>query len=396
MLKKGDWMYIKSEKAQGVYQKDIAEALGVHPKTVRRALQRSAAPSGDSRRKRWSKVLPYRELIDHLLIEGVRNGKVVYRVLQEHGYEGKYTILSEYLRPRRPVRESRRTVRFETAPGVQLQSDWGTFYTEIAGRRTKVHFIVNTLSFSRRFHFWCIGREDAEHTYEGIIRTFEYFGGVTKEVLVDNQKAAVIRHKISGRVVFNERFLDLASHYGFAPRACRPYRARTKGKDERMVGYIKHNFFQRYRHFEDFSHMNALAERWLAEEADQRMHGTVKEVISERFKTEVPALCALPRVRYDTSYLERRVAAWDGYIEVRGNRYSVPDHLCSKTISVRISLEGTVLVYDENGEKVAEHRLRPAEHGWVTTPSHHAALWREALSVERRDLSVYEEVSSCS
>ena len=80
--------------------------------------------------------------------------------------------------------------------------------------------------------------------------------------------------------------MDLAGHYGFTPRACRPYRARTKGKDERMVGYVKGNFFVRYRSFESWAHLNQLAERWLAEEADQRLQGTVKEVVAERFERE--------------------------------------------------------------------------------------------------------------
>src|SRR5436309_8369873 len=66
----------------------------------------------------------------------------------------------------------------------------------------------------------------------------------------------------------------------------RPYRAQTKGKDERMVGYIKQHFFVRYRAFESLAHLNALAEHWLREEADQRVHGTVKEVVSERFARE--------------------------------------------------------------------------------------------------------------
>jgi len=82
-------------------------------------------------------------------------------------------------------------------------------------------------------------------------------------VLVDNQKTAVIRHRIGEAVKFNERFVDFAGHYGFVPRACRPYRARTKGKDERMVGYIKSHFFVRYREFESLVHMNELALGWL-------------------------------------------------------------------------------------------------------------------------------------
>jgi hypothetical protein len=266
----------------------------------------------------------------------------------------------------------------------------------VGGEITKVYFNVNTLGFSRRFHFWCTDRNDAEHTYEGMARAFEHFGGVSREVLVDNQKATVIRHRIGEKVRFNERFLDFADHYGFTPKACRPHRARTKGKDERMVGYVKHHFFQRYRAFESFDHMNQLALQWLDEEADPRVHGTVKEVVIERFAREIPSLGPLPAVRYDTSYREKRFVHWDGYVDVRGNRYSVPAHLCGSTVTVRIRLDGYVTVYDPKDRKMAEHRLRPASEGWVSVPAHHVDLWRDTFHVQRRDLSVYEEVTSCN
>jgi transposase len=90
--------------------------------------------------------------------------------------------LRDYLRPKRALRPGRVTVRFETEPGRQLQSDWATQRTVIAGEATTVHVIVNTLSFSRRFHFWCTETEDAEHTYEGLVRAFEWFGGAPEEV----------------------------------------------------------------------------------------------------------------------------------------------------------------------------------------------------------------------
>jgi hypothetical protein len=162
-----------------------------------------------------------------------------------------------------------------------------------------------------------------------------------------------------------------------------------------MVGYVKGNFFKRYRSFESLAHVNHLAELWLAREADQRKHGTVKEVVAERFRREAPYLHSLPKVRYDTSYRESRWVSWDGYIDVRGNRYSIPAHLCGSRVTVRISLEGVLSVYA--GEtKVAEHRLRPIADGWVTVPAHHEQLWRDTLTVERRDLSIYEEVAACS
>ncbi|MEK9141093.1 MAG: IS21 family transposase [Nitrospirota bacterium] len=171
---------------------------------------------------------------------------------------------------------SRVIVRFETAPGRQLPSDWAEHRTLIAGVETTVHCMVNTLGFSRRVHFWCTDGADAEHTDEGLIRSFDWFGGVPAEVLVDNQKAAVLLHPRGGPARFHSRFVDLAGHYGFVPRACRSARAQTKGKDERMVGYIKHHFFVRYRAFESWAYLQHLAEQWRREEADQRCHGTVQ------------------------------------------------------------------------------------------------------------------------
>lgn len=304
MIRKEDYMKILVLHEHGLYQKDIAEELGVHPKTVSRALRRKGAPERASAEV-VRKLSPYQAQVDQLLASGVWNGRVIWRKLQEAGYQGGYTMVRQYIAPKRALRSqeraSRLTVRFETKAGEQLQSDWGEVMVEIAGKMTKVYFIVNTLGYSRRFHFWCSERMDAEHTYEGLIRSFEYFGGVTEEVLVDNQKSAVLLASNKGQTVFQPRFVDLASHYGFRPRACRPYRARTKGKDERMVGYIKSNFFVRYRSFDSWAHLNQLAEQWLREEADPRLHGTLKEVVSARFVQEQPHLKPLPAQRYDTS-----------------------------------------------------------------------------------------------
>jgi transposase len=338
---------------------------------------------------------PFKPEADRLLAEGVWNAVVILRELRQKGYTGGSTILRDYICPKRPLRQSRATVRFETLPGRQMQNDWGQIETLVAGFPTKVHFTVNVLGFSRRFHFWCADCEDAEHTYEGMILGFEHFGGVAAEVLVDNQRSTVVHHGTNGQVQFNERFLDLAGHYGFTPRACRPYRAQTKGKDERMVGYIKHHFFVRYRTFDSFAHMNQLALAWLSEEADRRVHGTVKEVVIERFARETPHLGPLPAIRYDTSYRLSRFANWDGYIDVRGNRYSIPSELCGHTVAARLSLDGRLSVFDED-RKVAEHRLRSPAGGWVTTPAHHVDLWQDVFHVQRRDLSVYEEVIPCN
>jgi transposase len=329
-----------------------------------------------------------------LLGEEVWNTVVILRELQAKGYGGGLSILRDYVRPKRALRAgSRATVRFETEPGRQLQTDWAVQPTVIAGQPVAVHFAVSTLSYSRRFHFWATDAEDAEHTYEALVRAFEWFGGVPGEVLVDNQKAAVIAHRRGGEVQFHPRFVDLAGHYGFRPRACRPARAQTKGKVERTVGYVKHHFFIRYRAFESWAHLNQLAEQWLRDEADPRVHGTLHEVVAARFAREAPTLQPLPPRRYDTAYRESRQVGWDAYVEVRGNRYSVPATLAGRSVQVRITLEGAVAIYD-GAQCVAQHVLQAPAQGWVTVPEHHAGLWADTLAVERRPLAVYEEVAT--
>ncbi len=263
MLSQEDFMEIEALVKRGVYQRDIAQQLGVDARTVRRALARGGPPGGRRRRRR-SKLDPFKVPVDALLAEGVWNAVVILREIESKGYDGGVSILRDYIRPKRVLRKSRATVRFETPPGKQLQTDWGEVVTRIAGQAMRVYFAVSTLSYSRRFHFWAADSQDAEHTYEGLVLAFEHFGGVTEEVLVDNQKATVLARPHGQRPRFHPRFLDLAGHYGFRPRACRPARAQTKGKDERMVGYVKHHFFVRFRDFESWTHLNQLAECWLS------------------------------------------------------------------------------------------------------------------------------------
>jgi hypothetical protein len=145
--------------------------------------------------------------------------------------------------------------------------------------------------------------------------------------------------------------------------------------------------------------MNQLGEQWLREEADQRVHGTLKEVVAERFAQEAPHLQPLPTLRFDTSYVETRIVSWDAYIEVRGNRYSVPGTLAGQVVRVRIGLDGQLRVYHDE-QMITEHRMQDRAQGWVTVPDHHAELWHLALgtaavqAVEARPLTVYEEAAS--
>ena len=112
----------------------------------------------------------------------------------------------------------------------------------------------------------------------GLEAAFAHLRGIPAEILFDQMKAVIVEdgRVDGGKVVENPEFLRFAVHWGFRIRACRPYRARTKGKVERQVGYVRKSFFYG-RDFASDADLNARALRWLDAVANVRVHGTPRE-----------------------------------------------------------------------------------------------------------------------
>jgi transposase len=287
------------------------------------------------------------------------NADVVRQELaSEHGIViGLRSVELRVQRWRRELKaQMRATVRFETAPGQQMQIDFGDTRVWIGGERVRLHLFVATLGYSRRLHIRPSLRERQADWFEGMEGAFLRFGGVPAEVLFDNPKALVEHHDAATREVrFNGRLHAFARYWGFAPRACAPYRARTKGKDERGVGYVKKNAIAG-RRFESWAALEAHLDRWTREIADQRVHGTTGVAPAERFADEAGALRPLGgRAPFgQLRDLVRKVQA-DCAIDLDTNSYSVPWRLIGESVQV-VVLGGRVIVRHA-GEVVADHAL---------------------------------------
>lgn len=266
--------------------------------------------------------------------------------------------------------QARATVRFETPPGHQLQIDFGERRVLIVGTSTKVFLFVATLGYSRRLHVRAFRNERQESWFEGLESTFRHFGGVTTEVLFDNDRGLVQCHDVETRdVEFNARLRAFARHWGFRPCACFPYRARTKGKDERGVGYVKKNATAG-RAFDSFAALEAHLDQWAREIADQRVHGTTGEIPAERFaRHEAAALKPIDGIPSFQVLREvtRKVHA-DCAIEVDGNAYSVPWRLIGATVRVTIS-EQTLRICHA-GREVAVHARQTGRCQRLVDPAH--------------------------
>ncbi|AMY72171.1 transposase (plasmid) [Frigidibacter mobilis] len=158
------------------------------------------------------------------------------------GYDGAYSTLTEYLRLIRPTVPRQFERRFETPRGPTGAGGLCQFQVEFTsepGVLRKVWLFSMVLGHSR----WLWGRFCPNQTLETVMRchisAFGATGGACTEILYDRMKAAVIGEDAAGVVTYNESLVALLAHYGSAPRACQPYRAKTKGKVERPFRYVR-------------------------------------------------------------------------------------------------------------------------------------------------------------
>ena len=269
------------------------------------------------------------------------NAEVVRQdLLREQGVDVSLRTVERAVAPWRRLltAEAKATVRFETPPGRQLQVDFGQLRVVVGDERVRVFLFVATLGYSRRCHVAAFRHERQSSWFRGLEAAFHHFGGVTREVLIDNPRPLVVAHDPATREVeFNDRFLAFAAYWGFRPRACAPYRARTKGKDERGVGYVKGNAIAGHR-FESWAGMEAHLAWWQREIADRRRHGTTGEVPLERFAREAKCLrpCAGQPAFGQLRDLLRTVHA-DCAVVVDTNAYSVPWRLIGERVRVVLS-----------------------------------------------------------
>src|SRR5690606_27788413 len=211
------------------------------------------------------------ELTAQRLFEEIRAG----------GYPGGYTQLKEYVRKVRPQPPADPVVRFETPAGFQGQVDFGTFDLPW-GRR---YALLVVLAYSRLLWLQFYRRQDMETLIRGLEAAFAYFGGVPAELLFDQMRAVVNddQRGEGGPLILNAEFLRFAEHWGFRPRACRPDRARTKGKIERPIRYCRQSFFYA-REFVSDDDLNAQALRCLEHVAHVSRHRST--VVSARVRIE--------------------------------------------------------------------------------------------------------------
>lgn len=363
-------------QAQGWGAKRISKELGCSRNTVREYLRRGGWKPMDVS-GRAGVLAPHMAWLEQRLRQHKGNADVVRQELQrELGIAVSLRTVQRAVAPMRVALRAQAVahVRFETAPGLQLQVDFGSTHVQVGEELTRVFLFVATLGYSRRTYVLLSLHERQSAWLLGLEGAFRHFGGVTHEVLIDNAKALVDEHNRQTREVkLNDRFRSFCSYWGVTPRACAPYRAQTKGKDERGVGYVNRNAIAGHT-FPSLDALQAHLDRWMREVADVRIHGTTGEPPIERFeRDERQALRPLPSKApfLQVRELVRRVHT-DACIELDTNRYSVPWKLIGEQVSVVVADREVQVLYA--GQEVARHAQSPLRRSSVIERSHLAGI----------------------
>jgi len=301
MITTEELMKIKILYKQGYSQRAIARELNISRNTVKRYLNSDAyVPKYKSREKQETKLDPFKEYIKERISNAhpIRlSGVVLFREIKELKYTGGITLLRDYIRDEVYCAAEKEIIRFETDPGKQMQVDWG----QMRGGKNPLHAFVCVLGYSRAL-FVVLTDNMRYKTLEECHRlAFGYFQGVPEQIWYDNMKTVVIQRDAygEGKHRFHKSFYQFAKEVGFIPKLCRPYRPQTKGKVERMVRYVRDNFYNPLATMLksagltlDCETANMKIIHWLNDIANVRIHDTTKEKPVDRLKIEQPYLQA--------------------------------------------------------------------------------------------------------
>ena len=395
---------------EGLSVSAIARRAGMDRKTVRKYIAGGAtAPAYGLRAARPTLIGAFTAFVTERVKEYPElSERRLLREIKALGYLGSRTGLGDILRKVRPPRRSRFEVRFETPAGQQAQVDFAhfsvVFEDEPQTKRT-IWLFAMVLGHSRYIWGRFVEHQDLQTVIRCHIAAFDHMGDAPREIVYDRMKTAVLGENQQERhIVYNAKLLDLGKHYGFAPRACKAYRAKTKGKVERPFRYIRQDFFLA-RRFANLSDLNRQLRDWLDLQANARVHETTQRVVAEHFSQERATLTPPPVMRFNSVIkLERRVSC-EGMVSVGGNYYSVPDRTRRRSVEVH-TLANEIRIF-EAAALLAVHPVLEGRRRSSIFPGHRtgdgkalSTLQRQQVLIEvagqtvaRRALNVYDAVA---
>ena len=348
----------------------IATQLGLHPDTVRGAIESHRFRRGPSLRAGLAD--PYLDFIRRTLEQyPTLRATRLFEMVKQRGYAGSAVQLRRVVAGLRPARREA-FFRLSTLPGEQGQADWAHFgQVRIGGATRRLSCFVLTLSYSRALWVEFFLDQSLENLLLAHVHAFQDWGGVPRAILYDNMRSVVLERR-GDAVHFHPRLLELCAHYHFAARPCRPARGNEKGRVERVIHYIRHSFFAA-RSFAGLADFNRQALVWRDQIAHlRRWPGDDSRIVSDALTEERPRLLGLPVNAFETDLVRPIRSDKTIYVRFDLNDYSIPPEAVGRQLTLTANPERVRLL--DGASEIARHRRSYDRHARIDDPAHIEAL----------------------
>jgi len=269
----------------------------------------------------------------------------------------------------------------ELPPGRQMQLDFGQKRVRKAGGGYVTLYVIGVVLAHSRYKYgkWTDKPFTAATFIQMLLFCFEYLGGICEELVLDQDKLAVVSEN-NGDIIYTYEFEQFKQLMGFQVYLCRKGDPESKGKIEAVVKYIKRNFAA-HRLFTDIRSWNESFYEWLKRTGNYNVHGTTKKVPAKVFLSEQKYLKPVPSMNVPKKIVTRTVRK-DNTILHQGNRYTVPYGTYRPGCELRLEEAGqTIRLFEQqSGELVAEHVIS-LEKGKLIQNSNH--LRDHSIKVEQ-------------
>jgi transposase len=283
-------------------------------------------------------LLPHRELLSGWLDTEKLTLKKVHIKLGRMGVAVTYSTLYRYAREELGFGGQKVTVRMaETEPGEVAQADFGKMgliFDPESGCKRVLHALVVTLIMSRFQYVYLTHLQTFEALINGLENAWVTFNGVTRRLIIDNMKAAVVKAD-RYEPVFTRTFLDYSQHRSFIIDSAVARHPEGKGTVENQVRYVRENFFKG-EEFINCEHAQREADKWCRTTAGLRIHGTTRQRPLLVFEQEEQKmLLPLSAERFDVPAFATCTVHRDHHIMFKKGGYSVPTKYIGKEVDVR-------------------------------------------------------------
>jgi len=343
----------------------ISRAVGVSRGAVKRVIE-----SGEAKVpaiERASEAEPYLELIQQLHEVCKGNLVRVHEELRAKGIEVGYSTLTSLCRKYGiGVKKKVASGHYEFAPGQESQHDTSPHVVCIGGKKRTVQCASLVLCFSRCVYAQVYPRFRRFHAKSFLTEAVCYFGGTTKQIMVDNTHV-LVSHGTGANAVFCAEFEAWSGRFSTKFVAHEKGDANRSAHVERNFHYIENNFYKG-RQFESLRDLNAQLHLW-CDKVNASFKPKLRFIPNEMRVIEQPTLNPLPLHIPEVYALHERMVDIEGYVALHSNRYSVPEQLIHRTVQVHETKELIRIFLGH--ELIAQHDLVDQKlYKKLTLPEH--------------------------